>query len=123
MPDYFIENQPKGQNRHDRLEPSMSALMIAVHVKEGVEMAKKARLPEPIVTAIREHHGTKLIRYFYQKALTKSGPGDSAGLRSRRTATRGRSLVARERNPDDRRRRRSRFAHSDRADARQDPTP
>jgi putative nucleotidyltransferase with HDIG domain len=74
MPDYFIENQPKGFNRHDRLEPSMSALIIAAHVKEGVEMARKARLPEPIVTAIREHHGTKLIRYFYQKALTRSDP-------------------------------------------------
>jgi hypothetical protein len=78
MPVYFIENQSKGFNRHDRLEPSMSALIIAAHVKEGVEMAKKARLPEPIVAAIGEHHGTKLIRYFYQKALTKSEPGGSA---------------------------------------------
>ena len=78
MPDYFIENQSKGFNRHDRLEPSMSALIIAAHVKEGVEMANKARLPEPIVTAIREHHGTKLIRYFYQKALTKTDPGQGA---------------------------------------------
>ncbi|HYR46860.1 MAG TPA: HDIG domain-containing protein, partial [Thermoanaerobaculia bacterium] len=77
MPDYFIENQPKGFNRHDKLEPSMSALVIAAHVKEGVEMARKARLPEPIVAAIREHHGTKLIRYFYQKALTKSDPAQS----------------------------------------------
>jgi putative nucleotidyltransferase with HDIG domain len=72
MPDYFIENQPKGFNRHDRLEPSMSALIIAAHVKEGADMARKARLPDPIVAAIREHHGTKLIRYFYQKALTRS---------------------------------------------------
>ena len=77
MPDYFIENQPKGANRHDRLEPSMSALVIAMHVKEGVDMAKKARLPDQLVSAIREHHGTKLIRYFYQKALTKSSPGTS----------------------------------------------
>ncbi len=74
MPEYFIENQPKGVNRHDRLEPSMSALVIAAHVKEGVEMAKRARLPEPIIAAIREHHGTKRIHYFYQKALTKSDP-------------------------------------------------
>jgi putative nucleotidyltransferase with HDIG domain len=74
MPDYFIENQPKGANRHDRLEPSMSALVIAAHVKEGLEMGKKAGLPEPILDAIREHHGTKLIRYFYQKALTKADP-------------------------------------------------
>jgi len=78
MPDYFIENQPKGYNRHDRLEPSMSALVIAMHVKEGAEMAKKARLPAPIVDAIREHHGTKLIRYFYQKALTKAPPEQGA---------------------------------------------
>jgi len=54
----------------------MSALIIAAHVKEGVEMARKARLPEPIVTAIREHHGTKLIRYFYQKAVSKAEPGE-----------------------------------------------
>lgn len=78
MPEYFIENQQRGRNRHDRLEPSMSALIIASHVKEGVELAKRSRLPDPIVTGIREHHGTKLIRYFYQKALTKaardSGP-------------------------------------------------
>ncbi len=74
MPDYFIENQSKGFNRHDRLEPSMSALIIAAHVKEGVEMGIKARMPEPIVTAIREHHGTKLIRYFYQKALARHDP-------------------------------------------------
>ena len=80
MPDYFIENQPKGFNRHDRLEPSMSALIIAAHVKEGVEMARKARLPEPIVTAIREHHGTKLIRYFYQKAVTKAEAEQQAGV-------------------------------------------
>jgi putative nucleotidyltransferase with HDIG domain len=77
MPAYFIENQTKGLNRHDRLEPSMSALIIAAHVKEGLELAKKARLPEPIVAAIREHHGSKLIRYFYQKALTKAEPGGS----------------------------------------------
>jgi cyclic-di-AMP phosphodiesterase PgpH len=76
MPDYFIENQAKGYNRHDRLEPSMSALIIAAHVKEGVEMARRARLPEPIVTAIREHHGTKLIRYFFQKAVSKAAPGE-----------------------------------------------
>ncbi|MGE5275356.1 MAG: HD family phosphohydrolase [Acidobacteriota bacterium] len=74
MPEYFIENQPKGSNRHDKLEPSMSALIIASHVKEGYEMGRRARLPEPILAAIREHHGTKKIHYFYQKALTRSDP-------------------------------------------------
>ena len=78
MPDYFIENQSKGLNRHDSLSPSMSALIIAAHVKEGVEMAQKAGMPEPIVTAIREHHGTKLIQYFYQKALAKAETDQSA---------------------------------------------
>src|SRR5262249_5646450 len=75
---YFIANEPKGCDRHDRRERSTSALIIAAHVKEGVEMAKKARLPEPIVTGIREHHGTKLIRYFYQKALSRAEPDTSA---------------------------------------------
>jgi len=82
MPEYFIENQPRGFNRHDRLEPSMSALIIASHVKEGVELARKSRLPEPIVTGIREHHGTKLIRYFYQKALSKMEAGSPPILES-----------------------------------------
>ncbi len=72
MPDYFIENQPKGFNRHDRLEPSMSALIIAAHVKEGVgDGAARRGCRSRSSTAIREHHGTKLIRYFYQKALTQ----------------------------------------------------
>ena len=82
MPDYFIENQPRGFNRHDRLEPSMSALIIASHVKEGAELARKSRLPEPILSGIREHHGTKLIRYFYQKALSRVAPGSPSVLES-----------------------------------------
>ncbi len=82
MPDYFIENQPRGFNRHDRLEPSMSALIIASHVKEGAELARKSRLPDPILSGIREHHGTKLIRYFYQKALSKVQPGTPSVLES-----------------------------------------
>ncbi len=82
MPDYFIENQPRGFNRHDRLEPSMSALIIASHVKEGAELARKSRLPDPILSGIREHHGTKLIRYFYQKALSKVEPGSPSVLES-----------------------------------------
>jgi putative nucleotidyltransferase with HDIG domain len=82
MPEYFIENQVRGRNRHDRLEPSMSALIIASHVKEGAELARRNRLPEPIITGIREHHGTKLIRYFYQKALTKAAPDAGPVLES-----------------------------------------
>lgn len=66
---YFVENAPRGQSRHDRLAPSMSALVIANHVREGVVLAREARLPEVIVDAIQQHHGTKPIRFFYQKAL------------------------------------------------------
>jgi len=66
-PEYFVENQ-RGVNPHDALLPSMSALVIQSHVKEGLELAREAKLPLPIRQAIATHHGTKLIRYFYNKA-------------------------------------------------------
>ena len=67
-PEYFVENQ-RGPNPHDNLTPSMSALVIQSHVKEGLKMARKEKLPLPIRQAVATHHGTKLIRYFYNKAL------------------------------------------------------
>ncbi len=67
-PEYFVENQRNG-NPHDDLVPSMSALVIQSHVKEGLEMARESKLPLPIRQGIATHHGTKLIRYFYNKAL------------------------------------------------------
>ncbi len=76
-PQYFVENQ-RGSNPHDTLSPSMSALVLQSHVKEGLELARKARLPLPIRQGIATHHGTKLIRYFYSKAKAeaekKGGP-------------------------------------------------
>jgi putative nucleotidyltransferase with HDIG domain len=72
-PDYFVENQ-RGPNPHDRLSPSMSVLVIQSHVKEGLEMARKERLPLPIRQAIATHHGTKLIRYFFDKATVQCDP-------------------------------------------------
>ncbi len=69
---YFIENQADGKNRHDKLSPSMSALILTGHVKKGVEMAKKYKLGKEIIEGIIQHHGTSLIKYFYQKSL-KSG--------------------------------------------------
>ncbi len=71
-PNYFVENQ-RGENPHDNLAPSMSALIIKNHVKEGLEMARKERLPLPIRQAIATHHGTKLIRYFYSRAKELAG--------------------------------------------------
>ncbi len=69
---YFIENQADGKNRHDKLSPSMSALILIGHVKKGVELAKKYRLGNEIIEGIIQHHGTSLIKYFYQKSV-KSG--------------------------------------------------
>jgi len=67
-PEYFIENQAKGENRHDRLTPSMSSLIIASHVKDGVELAKEHKLPPQIADIIQQHHGTALMTFFYEKA-------------------------------------------------------
>ncbi|MEL7059334.1 MAG: HDIG domain-containing metalloprotein [Acidobacteriota bacterium] len=67
-PQYFIENQPLGQNPHDKIQPSMSALILINHVKEGLEMAEKEALPDPIIDAIEQHHGTRLIKFFYARA-------------------------------------------------------
>lgn len=71
---YFVENQV-GANKHDKLSPRMSALIIASHVKEGIEIAKEIDLPEEIVDCIPQHHGTKLITYFYEKAKEDQNPG------------------------------------------------
>ncbi|MCL1889576.1 MAG: HDIG domain-containing protein [Desulfovibrionaceae bacterium] len=66
--DYFIENQFKGQNPHDRLTPAMSVLVLTSHVKRGVEMAQQHKLGDELQDIIQQHHGTSLIRYFYHKA-------------------------------------------------------
>jgi len=72
-PNYFIENQQRGFNPHDKLEPSMSALILVAHVKQGVEKAREFRLGTPISDIIQQHHGTNLIRFFYNKALERAG--------------------------------------------------
>lgn len=72
-PLYFIENQMDGKNRHDKLAPSMSALILISHVKDGVELARKNKLGTVIKDTIRQHHGTSLIKYFYEKAKQLKG--------------------------------------------------
>ena len=67
-PLYFVENQAAGENRHDKLSPSMSSLIIRSHVKEGIELARKHGLPKVIEDMIPQHHGTNRIEYFYEKA-------------------------------------------------------
>ena len=71
-PLYFIENQ-RGKNKHDKLAPSMSSLILIAHVKDGVEIAKKNKLGQVIIDTIKQHHGTSLIKYFYEKAKQLKG--------------------------------------------------
>ena len=70
-PEYFTENQRQGINPHLVQNPSMSALVIKSHVKEGMQLARQHKLPKPIIDVIRQHHGTSLIQYFYYMALKK----------------------------------------------------
>ena len=67
-PDYFTENQAAGVNKHDSLPPSMSSRLLANHVSDGVELAKQAGLTGTIRDMIQQHHGTRVMTYFYQKA-------------------------------------------------------
>ncbi len=68
MPEYFVENQAGGENKHDELEPTMSRLVIVSHVKDGVELGRKYHLPRRIIDLIEQHHGTTLVEYFYHRA-------------------------------------------------------
>jgi len=73
-PLYFIENQGKGENRHDKLSPRMSSLVIISHVKDGCELAATCKLGRKITDIIRQHHGTSLVGYFYEKAKRDKEP-------------------------------------------------
>ncbi len=73
-PNYFIENQAHGQNPHDKIQPSMSALILINHIKDGLELAHEHHLPPVIFDAIEQHHGTRLIKFFFNKAKDKCDP-------------------------------------------------
>lgn len=77
-PHFFVENQQR-ENLHDRMTPSLSRLVVTAHVRDGVGLALRHRLPPPIIDIIREHHGTCLIRYFYHQAMI-SGEPDAPAL-------------------------------------------
>lgn len=72
---YFIENQTTEDNPHDRLTPSMSALILTSHVKQGVELAEQHRLGKEVIDIIRQHHGNGVIRFFYHKAMQQAADG------------------------------------------------
>src|SRR6266851_8443442 len=76
-PQYFVENQTRGNNPHDRLKAHQSAQIIKAHVTDGIALADEAGLPEPVTAFIPEHHGTTEITYFLDRAK-KSGDGGSA---------------------------------------------
>ena len=71
QPHYFTENQGDFDNPHDRKNPSMSALIIKSHIKEGIDMAREHKLPKILRDVIRQHHGTTLVKYFYHQAQEK----------------------------------------------------
>ncbi len=73
-PEYFIENRTRNPDMHKDLKPAMSALVILNHVKEGVEMAKRLKLPRKIREIIETHHGKSLVRYFFEKAKDTYDP-------------------------------------------------
>jgi putative nucleotidyltransferase with HDIG domain len=70
-PVYFFENQDRGFNPHDEAQPQLSAVIITAHVSDGLELARQYHLPPAILAIIRQHHGTSLVRYFYNKAAAK----------------------------------------------------
>lgn len=71
-PEYFIENQAGGANKHDKLSPAMSLLVITGHVKDGVELAREYALPRVLIHFIESHHGTTLVEYFFHAARSKA---------------------------------------------------
>ncbi len=71
-PEYFTENQRERANPHDENNPSLSALIIKAHVKDGVDLALKHKLPRAVIDVIQQHHGTTLIRFFFQRAVNDS---------------------------------------------------
>jgi len=77
QPGFYVENQMGGENPHERLEPHVSAQIVSEHVRGGLELARKYRLPQRVTAFIPEHHGTRLVTYFYRKASQEKGEVDA----------------------------------------------
>lgn len=75
-PAYFVENQKNIGNKHDKIAPNMSALILSNHVKEGAKLAHEYKLPEVIIDFIKTHHGTSRMEFFYNKAVTQAKDPD-----------------------------------------------
>lgn len=85
-PDYFVENQEASMNRHDRLSPTLSLLIIVGHVKDGIEMARAYGLPRVLHQFINEHHGTTVVRYFHHMASEAAAKSPLKGRHDRQVA-------------------------------------
>jgi hypothetical protein len=73
-PTYFIENHADAGSRHERLAPSLSRTIVMSHIKEGIEFAREHGLPEVLVDMIPQHHGTRLVSFFYKRAKEAADP-------------------------------------------------
>lgn len=73
-PLYFVENTTDCDSKYEKLSPHMSALIIASHVKDGMELAKQYKIPKKIADVIVQHHGTKMISFFYDQAVKSKDP-------------------------------------------------
>jgi len=71
---YYTENN-QGESKHNYIKPSLSNSILKAHIKIGVEMAKELKLPQEVIDIIAQHHGTSLMKYFYQQALKNEGEG------------------------------------------------
>jgi putative nucleotidyltransferase with HDIG domain len=78
-PEYFTENMRHDRNPHDGLAPTMSALIIIAHVKEGISLALEYKLNQEIIDVIQQHHGTSTVFYFYKKAMDQQQAAQSDG--------------------------------------------
>jgi len=78
-PDYFAENQGSDESRHETLAPAMSTLVIVAHIKDGADLARQHRLPQPIIDLIVQHHGTTRVEYFYDRAAEQQQADPNGG--------------------------------------------
>ena len=80
-PVYYIENQIQSENPHDKLSPAASAKVVADHVHAGLELARRHRVPPRVRAFVPEHHGTRLVTYFYRKAAANDATTDPEKFR------------------------------------------
>jgi putative nucleotidyltransferase with HDIG domain len=78
-PEFFTENMLHGENPHDELNPSMSTLLIMSHVKEGISLVRRHKLPPCLADAVAQHHGTSLVSFFYHQAKKREAEEVAAG--------------------------------------------